>query len=219
MQIVALSDIHNVDVSGEEVETAISAADLVIISGDITTFGGRSRAEAILDGLKALNNSIYGIIGNCDTSPVGVVLDEYGFSVGGKSIEHQGVYIAGVHGVEQRRFHGRFFSELTQATENIPIDAPLILVSHQPCSGTIIANRAGYDGGSCGLRKFITKRKPMLALSGHIHESYGQDMVGSSVLINPGSYAEGRYAVIDADIETQTITAVEFRTCNGAKLT
>jgi uncharacterized protein len=212
MKIIALSDIHSKPIAGEQIEQAIRSSDLVILSGDITTFGGRSRAEAIIDCLYGLNDAVAGIIGNCDTSVVGDVLVERGISVAGKVRHHKDVYIVGVNGVEQRRFHGRFYPELINATQNISANEHLIVVSHQPCAGTIIANRAGYDAGSSGLRKFISEKKPMLAISGHIHEAFGEDKIGQTTLVNPGSYAEGRYAIIEINLEAKTVASVDFRT-------
>ncbi len=211
MKIIALSDIHNKSVAGEQIEQAIRSSDLVILSGDITTFAGRSRAQEIVDSLYGLNDAVAGIIGNCDTSVVDDVLVEQEISVAGRARHHKGVYIVGVNGVEQRRFHGRFYDELINATQNISEDAPLIVVSHQPCAGTKIADRAGYDAGSSGLRKFISEKKPMLAISGHIHEAIGKDKIGQTTLVNPGSYAEGRYAIIEVNLETKTVANVDFR--------
>jgi len=47
-------------------------------------------------------------------------------------------------------------------------------------------------GGSTAVRKIIEKYEPLLALTGHIHESRGLVKVGRTTVINPGSeYGEG----------------------------
>jgi Icc-related predicted phosphoesterase len=51
--------------------------------------------------------------------------------------------------------------------------------------------------GSPLIRSFIEARQPLLVVSGHIHESFAIDTIGSSTLVNPGSLAEGRYAVAE----------------------
>jgi Icc-related predicted phosphoesterase len=46
--------------------------------------------------------------------------------------------------------------------------------------------------GSKAVREAILKYKPMLGLHGHIHESYGAEKLGETVILNPGSeYGEG----------------------------
>ncbi|MFI4910137.1 MAG: metallophosphoesterase family protein [Sedimentisphaeraceae bacterium JB056] len=213
MKITALSDIHNKQISGKLLENDIKSSDLVVISGDITSFASAKRASVILDELRSLNNAIAGITGNCDTEEIAALLKEYGISVNGTHQKICGINIIGVNGVESGRFHGKFYNELTTAAATISQDEPLILITHQPCAGTKISDRGGYDGGSCGIRKFITQRKPMLAFSGHIHEAFGQDKIGPTTLINPGAYTEGRYAVVEVDIKTQKTINIEFKTC------
>jgi hypothetical protein len=41
-----------------------------------------------------------------------------------------------------------------------------------------------------------------LAVSGHIHEAYGTDQIGSTLLVNPGPFRNGRYATIDINGDT-----------------
>jgi uncharacterized protein len=212
MKITALSDIHNKLVRGEGIEDDIKSSDIVIVSGDITTFAGSKHARIILDGLRELNNAIAAIAGNCDTEEITALLEQYGVSANTKCLKHCGVNIVGINGVESGRFHGRFYNKLISAAENVPQDEPLILITHQPCAGTKISDRGGYDGGSNSIRKFIVERKPMLAFSGHIHEAVGEDQIGPTTLINPGSYAEGRYATIEFDITTKTVKKTEFKT-------
>lgn len=73
---------------------------------------------------------------------------------------------------------------------------PLVLVTHQPASGTTVGCRGG---GSDAIREFIERRQPVLAVSGHIHEAAGQDTVGNCTLVNPGPFHSGSYAEIEID--------------------
>ncbi len=46
--------------------------------------------------------------------------------------------------------------------------------------------------GSKSIRQGILKHRPVLGLHGHIHESYGAETLGQTVILNPGSeYGEG----------------------------
>jgi hypothetical protein len=51
--------------------------------------------------------------------------------------------------------------------------------------------------GSPLIREFIEKWKPLLVLSGHIHESAAVDAIGPTRMVNPGSLAEGKYALAE----------------------
>ena len=78
------------------------------------------------------------------------------------------------------------------------IDLPLVLVSHQPARDTV-TDLAGNGAhvGSTAVRTFIERHKPVLCLSGHIHEAQGTDAIGSTILVNPGPFMEGRYVVAE----------------------
>jgi len=57
-----------------------------------------------------------------------------------------------------------------------------------------------HSVGSRSVRELIERRKPLLGLHGHVHESTGVQRLGETVCINPGSdYQDGilRSAVID----------------------
>ena len=51
--------------------------------------------------------------------------------------------------------------------------------------------------GSKMARRIINTYQPVLHLGGHIHEAWGKDKVGKTVLINPGAAHEGRAAVVE----------------------
>ena len=81
-----------------------------------------------------------------------------------------------------------------------------VLMTHQPAWGTKV-DTVGEDQhtGSIAIRDFIEKNKPLLAISGHIHEAAGVDSIGDTVVINPGPLRLGRYAYIQ--IEGRTVSA------------
>ncbi|MBE6350510.1 MAG: serine/threonine protein phosphatase [Spirochaetaceae bacterium] len=92
--------------------------------------------------------------------------------------------------------------ELTesQETENAsPVSWDnLIVISHQPPADTKCDTiTSGIHVGSKELRTFVETYKPLLLLCGHIHESAGIDTIGDSLIINPGSLAEGSYGLVE----------------------
>ena len=82
---------------------------------------------------------------------------------------------------------------------------PTILVSHQPPFGTACDLARGQHVGSKSLRAAVERHQPDLVFSGHIHESIGAGTIGSSRLVNPGPWFQGRSVVIEADPDAGTV--------------
>ncbi|MFA5797434.1 MAG: metallophosphoesterase [Candidatus Woesearchaeota archaeon] len=62
----------------------------------------------------------------------------------------------------------------------------LILILHQPPFDTTVDDM-GWHVGNTSFRKFIDTYQPLMAVSGHIHETFGaEDTVGKTKLLNPG---------------------------------
>ena len=96
-----------------------------------------------------------------------------------------------------------FRSHLDAALEGAPENKPLVLVSHQPAKDTVTDRiTIGLHVGSTAVRGFIERRKPVLCISGHIHEAQGTDRIGTTTLVNPGPFAEGRYLWAELDGDT-----------------
>ncbi|MDK6028404.1 metallophosphoesterase [Ignisphaera sp. 4213-co] len=73
----------------------------------------------------------------------------------------------------------------------------LILVTHTPPYNTKCD--LAYNGqhiGSTAVRKIIEKYKPIVAISGHVHESRCIDKIEETVIVNPGPLSRGFYAMI-----------------------
>ena len=57
----------------------------------------------------------------------------------------------------------------------------------------------GKHYGSWLAKQIIKKLKPELVICGHMHECYGVQNIGKSVVVNMGAAMEGRAAIIDVD--------------------
>jgi len=44
----------------------------------------------------------------------------------------------------------------------------------------------GEHAGNKSIRKFIERIKPVLAISGHLHECVGEDKIKETKVVNPG---------------------------------
>ncbi|MEE9525401.1 MAG: metallophosphoesterase [Candidatus Woesearchaeota archaeon] len=62
----------------------------------------------------------------------------------------------------------------------------VVLVTHAPPYKTKIDEIYKEHAGNKSYRKFIEKFRPVLSVSGHLHECIGQDKIGKTKVINPG---------------------------------
>jgi Icc-related predicted phosphoesterase len=74
------------------------------------------------------------------------------------------------------------------------------MIMHNPPKDTECDKiTSGIHVGSAGLRQIIEEVKPLAVITGHIHESAGTDKIGNTVIMNPGSLAEGRYGILEVE--------------------
>ena len=189
MKLMALADIHGHVKVIPLLADAARDCDVIVLAGDMTDFGDSERAVSVLTALKGLGKPVLGVSGNCDPPEVDKILEQENVSVMQKPVEINGVFFTG-------------FSYPASKASILPMERflrkPIILVSHQPAWGTDVDLQAGTrHKGSRTIRSFIEDYQPLLALSGHIHEARGTDRIGSTVLVNPGSFRNGCYATID----------------------
>ena len=64
-------------------------------------------------------------------------------------------------------------------------------MTHAPPHNTKLDKIIDGHCGNKSIRSFITKSKPDIAFSGHIHENNGkEDKIGKTRVINPGPYGK-----------------------------
>ena len=201
MKIIVLADIHNGLGYLADAAADLKAADLILIAGDITDFGGPKQAKLIINQLRNCNQNILAITGNCDRPEVGAYLAGEGINIHSNCIEFDGINFVGLAGsIDASRpqlgnsLEEHFANTLTEIEKQTAGDDPFVLVTHQPASQTAVESRGG---GSDAIREFIERRQPILAISGHIHEAAGKDTVGNCTLVNPGSFHDGSYASLE----------------------
>lgn len=207
MKIVALTDIHGRVQAADLIADDLKSADLVILPGDLTTFGKREEATQIVDAVRKHNANVLAVMGNCDYPEVEQYLTDEGLCIHRSHRRVNGVVFAGLGGslkcpipTLNEWTEEQVAEHLEAAVKGAPADVPLVLVSHQPARNTItdLAANGGHVG-STAVRDFIERRKPILCLSGHIHEAQGTDSIGPTTLVNPGPFMEGRYVVVEID--------------------
>lgn len=216
MRLIGLADIHGHTAFIDKMAAELASADVVLILGDITNFGGAAAAASVIEKIRQHAKTALAVSGNCDYEGV----DEY--------LQHQAINLHGTGRViGDIGFMGLGGSLVTplrtpkEYTENdlskfleagctaLPADLEFVLVSHQPPYGTGCDRLwTGQHVGSHSVRSFIEKYPPIICFTGHIHESRGTDVLGPTRIINPGPLSNGRYAY--AEITSRGV-AVEVR--------
>ncbi len=217
MRIVALTDLHGSAEPVSALAEPISAADLVLVCGDLTQFGGRREAAPILETVLELNQEVLAVAGNCDRPDVEQYLAERGVGIHARHEVREGIAFLGLGGsLPCPADTPNEFSEdelaqlLGRAAEGLDPDLPWVLVSHQPPVDTAVDRvRSGRHVGSRSVRRFIEEHKPLVCFSGPIHESRDTDYIGRTRLANPGPARHGGYA--RAEIEGHELSRLELR--------
>jgi Icc-related predicted phosphoesterase len=73
-----------------------------------------------------------------------------------------------------------------------------ILLTHNPPFASIVdLTRYKIHVGSKKLREFVLQYSPKIYQCGHIHEARGKEIIGNTLVFNPGPVMRGYYAIID----------------------
>ncbi len=195
MKLLALADIHSHIKKIPLLANAAKDCDAIVLAGDITDFGGADQARSILSALGVFGKPVLGVPGNCDSPQVESVLNQHCGSLIHNPVEMNGVVFVG--------FSYKATTEVILPNEPIFPQKPMVLVTHHPAWGTAVDLQAATrHKGSRSVRSFIEDYQPLVAVSGHIHEAYGTDQIGLTLLVNPGPFRNGCYAIIDIKGDT-----------------
>lgn len=202
MKIVALTDIHGNISAIERLAVPLADADIVLLAGDLTQFGGERDAARVLAAVRECNRRVYAVAGNCDRRDVAEWLETEGISLHGRHEVLDGVAFLGLGGslpapggTPNEFTDAELARLLDAAAEGLDLALPWLLVSHQPPAQTDLDMvRGGRHVGSTAVRRFIERHRPLACFTGHIHEAAGTDAIGPTRMVNPGPARGGRYA-------------------------
>lgn len=216
MDILAIPDIHGDINRLMRMSAELESADIVLLVGDITNFGGKQEIAEIIKIVQQHNFNILAVPGNCDFPPVSAYLNQLGINI---ETTHQVVDGIGFVGLGASLYspsrstpnevsEQELADNLAKAVSDLPQNTPFVLVSHQPPRDTR-ADRISESVhvGSHSVRRFLEKYQPLVCFSGHIHEGSGIDVIGETQVVNPGPFFRGNYAVatINGDLESLEI--------------
>lgn len=225
MKIIAFGDIHMATAEVERIP-GIKEADLVILSGDLTNFGGVRETKTVLDDILRGNPNVLAQFGNLDKPEVNEYLEQLDINLHGQARLVQGeVCLIGVGGsnftpfatpsefsekelaaLAARAFRqGQEYIALAQPLHKRKI--PLILVSHVPPFNTAVDRLySGKHVGSKAIRAAIEHYQPDLCITGHIHEAKGRDTINNTPVYNHGMLGQGGWVTITVNQSQLEIT-------------
>ncbi|MGC9210262.1 MAG: metallophosphoesterase family protein [Acidilobus sp.] len=182
MRILHVSDVH----CGSEILSSVLANetyDLAVVSGDFVCLDAT-------DVLEPYKERVLAVTGNMDDVSIRRRLLSMGVLMDGRSRELQGLRFGGIGGIDPRADIAALRTDLG----NHRLD---VLVTHHPPHGVLDRTYLGVRIGLRDLRDFVAAVRPRLHLFGHVHESPGHQVFGSTLAVNPGPLFQGRYAIID----------------------
>jgi hypothetical protein len=211
MKILAISDIHERIVKINKLKSALKEAgfnpELVVVAGDLTYFKDIDFALKILRKIREIMDSrVIFIPGNCDPLElVGIrevgndivnihartmVIGNYVFyGVGGSGITPFNTLI---------EYSEEEFREILSNIKNINMREKLIIVTHQPILG-YFDEVNGIHVGSQVFAEYLNALKPILWITGHVHEQTGFTRNNGTTIVHPGPLMKGYYALIELE--------------------
>jgi Icc-related predicted phosphoesterase len=207
MKLVSFGDVHMATRNLERMGNELRDTDLIIISGDLTNFGGPDDARKVLDAVRGACARVLALPGNLDRGEVIPYLETEGVALHGRGMVIGGVAIFGCGGSNLTPFHtptelteDEIYATLQRGYLQVKDLRPLLMVCHTPPFQTKCDRLMnGTAVGSTAARRFIEEVKPEVCISGHIHESAAVDKIGATTVLNAGPFKGGGYIVVAAE--------------------
>lgn len=207
MRFVCFGDIHMAFRAIERIAPALRAADVAILTGDLTTFGEPDDAWRVIDAVRAHCPTVWAVTGNLDLRWVIDALAAQGVSLHGEGRRVEGLGIFGCGGSNvtpmdtPTEFDEPELRAILERGHAAVADAPRhLMICHTPPFDTRLDRLMnGTPVGSPAVRAFIETRRPQVCVVGHIHEGRGVDRVGDTLVLNAGALRDGGYVVVDDD--------------------
>lgn len=217
MRMVCITDLHGDPASLDRILSHAGPADVVLLGGDITSFGTPNAAESLARQAMQHGAQVLAVAGNCDSAEIDARLADLGMSLFGRGVMLQGVGLYGVSamppwtGTMYELSEDEIGAALRAGRGQLAQPQLEIVLSHTPPRGTNLdRTRRGEHVGSLAVRQFVEQVQPALLLCGHIHEARGIDRLGATTIVNCGPAYEGHYAVADVDADVDADVRVEL---------
>lgn len=218
--ILALSDIHGKETTLRSIlEYSLNSyrIDAISVSGDITHFGSFEDLNRILQIISEAGRPFFYVLGNCDPPELKGGIDTLGICIESRCYKIGEITIVGSGGSTPTPFDTPFEVGEDVLIQNIKRaysscgGAVTYLVTHNPPLGSVVdLTASGIHAGSKALRELILNMSPSVAQCGHIHEARGRELIGGTLVFNPGPARRGNYAIVrldggDVDVQLGTV--------------
>jgi uncharacterized protein len=205
MRVAYVVDVHDSFDAVRDTLRAIGEVDVLLVGGDITTFGTPEDAGRAIELWSPLAPRLLAVAGNMDSPEIDERLVELGVSLDGRGVVVGDVGFAGVSAAPLSPLHTPYEvsdEELVrrgeEGLEAIRDARVRVFCPHAPPRDTACDRlRSGEHVGSAGLRALVEREQPDVVLCGHIHESRGSDEVGAARIVNPGPVTARHYALVE----------------------
>jgi Icc-related predicted phosphoesterase len=205
VRIAYVVDVHDRSDAVIHAAARIGEIDVLVVGGDLTTYGTPDDAERAVELWRALAPRLLAVAGNCDSPAIDERLVELGVSIDGRGVTIGEVGLAGVSAAPHSPLHtphevpdDELGMRGAAALSEVGGCAVRIFCPHaQPYGTACDLLRSGEHVGSPALRALVEREQPRLVLCGHIHESRAQDELGRTLVVNPGPVAAGDYGLVE----------------------
>ena len=185
MKLLVFSDIHNYEKALNALAKKAKKAEILVCAGDFTYF--EDGMNKVLRKLNSFGKKVLIIHGNHEGpgNVARLVKKRKNLVFIHKKLHRHGEYVFVGHGGEGFASTSEDFDKFA-AKLKFKKGEKLILVIHQPPHKTKL-DFIWTNHGNKSYRRFIVKKKPVLAVCGHLHETQGlKDKIGKTLVINPG---------------------------------
>jgi len=192
VRLLLVADVHD---GVDKIKALPRNFDAVIAAGDFTY---RRSVEAAVEALEALAEiaPVYFVPGNTDPPELARYENAAVKPVHGRTLPLGPYTVGGAGGSLPTPFNDLFRvteEELGRLLSSLA-PTPHILVVHNPPRGILDKVGGVRPVGSVAVRRYIEEKQPLLSVHGHIHEDRGIDMLGGTIIVNPGPLKDGFYA-------------------------
>jgi len=200
MKFLLITDLHQNASALSWINDQISQykVDFVIHLGDVTNMGTAADATELLS---KIESKVYVLPGNCDARDMPSKIGDVAIDMHKKKVVIEGHDLVGLGGGNKSPFDSPFELDEDEIYEGLKANASkgMILMTHAPSQGILDEIPSGAHVGCPAIRRIVEEYRPILAMSGHIHEAIGCKVIDGTTFVNPGPAMDGYSAIITVD--------------------
>jgi uncharacterized protein len=210
MRFLVLSDVHMRDKVRSWAQRLAEEhhVDAILVLGDITHFGPPEWAGEFL---RSLPGKVYAIPGNCDPPSTLAHIERNSTCLHLRKMRLADRDWVGCGGSNPTIF--KTPNEIPEEELFRSLDALMtpgaVMMMHCPPLGILDLTTSGVRGGSEAIKRIVEKYRPVVVMSGHIHEARGCVRDRGTLFLNPGAAKDGFAALLDIGADQAEATLLD----------